>query len=357
MFKIFEFSQGWTKKAVFYFLYFVSYILLLGFIQADTFADSYLNEFISSPPKIVFVLIIVEILMDHLLFKRKIFLFTLFYIPLLIFFAFIQRLIDNYIIIEYILTHWKRMPLLYSPAFLYNVIKLQFTIAVPFSFKLFSYWLEEKNKVQAIESEKMQAELSFLRNQFHPHFMFNVLNSLYSKILNKSDEAADIVLKISSLLRFSVYDFNTKYISLEKEIAYLKDYIALQKIRFDKRLELSFVTEGQIAGKMINPFLIIPFVENSFKYCTDSDSGEGWITIYISVTDNILSLKIENSKSILVVNEQKSSDLDASGIGLENVKRRLQLLYNENHTLKIIDYGDSFFVSLKIKLDEFTGTN
>lgn len=336
-------------------LYWVLYVLFFTIMQPGmeyTYLTSFYIELISLPLKIVFVTIVLKVLMERFLFNNKIWLFVICYIPILFLFVVLQRLIDNYVNIDFFLAGWSKQPLLSYPSLLYNIIKFQFVATIPFSIKLFSYWAEEQKKAHAIREEKSQAELNFLRNQFHPHFIFNALNSLYSKILSKSEESADIVLKISSLLRFSIYDINAKAVSLDKEISYLKDYISLQRIRFDKQLDLSFTIEGDTENKIVEPFLIIPFVENSFKYCIGEQSATGWITISISILEDWLTLKIENSKDETTNHSNlHHPELNSNGVGLNNVKRRLQLLYPGNHSLKITSSEDSFFVFLKFKLD------
>ena len=289
--------------------------------------------------------------MPLLFFKKRKALFIFTYLFSILFFAFIQRLIDNYIVIAYNLTEWKSEPLLSAPVYLYNVIKLQFIVTIPLAIKLVYYLAEEKNRVQSILSEKLQTELFSLRNQFHPHFLFNVLNSLYSKILSKSDDSADIVLKISDFLRYSVYDVNTKNISLTKEIEYLKNYISLQQLRFDNRLELSFSTSGIMENQFIEPFLILPFIENSFKYSLDDVNSQAWITISITASEEWLVIKIENSLPPVFA-KNKDAENQYSGIGIANVKRRLELLYPNQHILTIKNEVDSFFVSLKIKIND-----
>ncbi len=346
---------GGFKKSRVYFFYWLSYILFFTFIQGGPqhqYLTAFLTELISLPLKILFVYLVLQLLMKRLLFERKLLPFVIIYLPLLLLFALLQRLADNYINLPYFL-YWEIQPLLEPGPYVHNILKFQFVAAIPFSSMLFSNWAKEKSKSYLVEGQKMQAELNFLRNQFHPHFIFNVLNSLYSKILNKSEDSADIVLKISSLIRFTLYDINTPSISVEKEISYLKDYIALQRMRFDKQLELSISITGNYDNKYIEPFLIIPFVENSFKYCIDEESGKGWITIYISIIDDWLNLKIENSITAESDNKEEedlSSQMNNHGIGLKNVERRLQLSYPENHTLKILKSEESFFVSLKIQL-------
>lgn len=349
------YSGTTSQKIKMYVCYWLGYILLFSLIQGLPTADFWRalsNECYSVLPKILFVLLIVEVAMPRLFFrKKKKWLFILTYLFSILFFAFIQRLIDNYIIIAYYLTEWKSEPLLSAPVYLYNVIKLQFVVTIPLAIKLVYYLAEEKNRVQSILSEKLQAELFSLRNQFHPHFLFNVLNSLYSKILSKSDDSADIVLKISDFLRYSVYEVNTKYIPLEKEIEYLKNYISLQQLRFDNRLELSFSTNGIMENQVIEPFLILPFIENSFKYCLDDANSQAWITISITTSEEWLVIKIENS---LPPDFIKNTEIENtySGVGISNVKRRLELLYPDRHILTIKNEEDSFFVSLKIKIND-----
>ena len=340
-----------SQKIKLYALYWLGYILLFSLIQGlpeGDFIVAWRNEWYSVLPKIFFVAIVVDLLMPKMLFRKRTLTFFTCYIILIFLFAFLQRLIDNYIILRYYLTFWKTESLFSAPVFLYNVSKLQFVVTIPVAFRLFYHLAEEKNKVQTILSEKLQAELSSLRNQFHRHFLFNVLNSLYSKILSKSDDSADIVLRISDLLRFSIYDVNNKSISLQNEIDYLKNYISLQQLRFDTQLQLSFSVYGNIENYSIEPFLVLPFIENSYKYCLD-ENNEGWITIAITVKDDWLVVKIENSlPENFIAKVQEGSN----GIGIGNVKRRLELLYPEKHILTIKNENSSFFVSLKLKMKD-----
>lgn len=344
-----------SQKLKMYAVYWLTYILLFSLIQGlptKDFTTALLNECLSVFPKLFFVILIVEWLMPQLLFRKKTVAFLIAYLLLILLFALIQRLIDNFVIIEYMMKHWKTEPLFSAPVYLYNVIKLQFVVTIPVSIKLFSHLAAEKNKVQAAVSEKLQAELSSLRNQFHPHFLFNVLNSLYFKILNKSDDSADIVLKISDLLRFSIYEFNRDNITLQEELAYLKNYIDLQQLRFDDRLDLSFSIFGSPDDYTIEPFLILPFVENSYKYCLGDEEANAWITISINVADDWLVVKIENSLPANYKQRAARDNDSNSGAGIANVKRRLELLYPDQHVLTIKNQESSFFVSLKIKMND-----
>lgn len=343
-----------------YVVYWVMYFVLFWLIES-AFNQDYYHVFLANsvglPLKIIFVTIVLELLMERFLFRDKLLLFILFFLPLLLLFAFLQRVVDNEVIIDYILKDWEKQPLVASPAYVYNLIKYSFVTAIPFTARLFAQWTAEQKRVQAIEAEKLQAELDFLRNQFHPHFIFNVLNSLYSKILSGSPDAAGIVLKVSSLLRFTTYDINTPTIPLEKEIGYLKDFIALQRTRFGNNLDISFSTDGPVENGTIEPFLIIPFIENSFKHCISGESSTGWITIHIAVAGDWLTVKVENSVAGTGTGDkQPAPGTDNNrGVGLLNVRKRLALLYPGTHTLKINEDADSFFVLLKIKLHSHAG--
>ncbi|MGV3540050.1 MAG: sensor histidine kinase [Rufibacter sp.] len=331
-------------------LYWSGYVLLFSFIQgfaANDIITSFYNEVISLPPKIAFVWLVTGPLMNHLVFQKKIGAFLGCYALLMVLFAFLLRLVDNYLILTYFLTHWDKQPLLSTPPLVYNLVKLQFVVTIPFCFRLFQFWTREEQHVQAVKAEKLQAEFHALQSQFHPHFMFNVLNSLYAKILAKTDDAADMLLRISSLLRFAVYEANGKTIQLDQELNYLRHYIALQELRFGNRLEVCFSVTGNTEGKEIEPFLLLPFIENAFKYCLNDEEEDGWITIYVFADGDQLSLQVENSLSATAREEALDS---RKGFGIAHVQKRLDLLYTGKYSLKITPDEKSFFVSLKLPL-------
>ncbi|RFS21049.1 GHKL domain-containing protein [Chitinophaga silvatica] len=339
------------KKGSVYAIYWGFYILLFGFVQAGPrhdYKNAFASELISLPMRALFVAIVLEIMVEKLLFRKKGWLFILLYFPLILLFAVIQRWLDNALILQYFLTHWQKEPLFSVSPFIYSVIKLQFVVTIPISVKLFYNWIQEQHRATEISEEKAQAELVILRNQFHPHFIFNVLNTLYAKTLVVSPESAEMVSRMSSLLRFSIYEINERSISLDKEIKYLEDYIALQKARFDAHQQISFYVEGEADDKLIEPFILMTFVENAFKHCMPAEDGESWITITISVQQEWLTARIENSAVPSYSGHSLYSD---GGVGLSNVRRRLNLIYGEDHTLKITQNDDCYFVYLKLKLE------
>ncbi|EAY27779.1 sensor histidine kinase [Microscilla marina] len=216
--------------------------------------------------------------------------------------------------------------------------------------KILKFWYKDKQAAKLLEKEKLEAELKFLKGQIHPHFLFNTLNNLYALTLKKDEHAPEIVLKLSDLMNYMLYDTNTQYIDIEKEINYIKNYIALEKIRYGNRVDISFNIAGQVAGNKIAPMLILPFVENSFKHGVSGEIDHAWITIDLLLQGNQMTLKVENSKSTEYI--KRSQREYASGIGLVNVKRRLDLLYTDQYELKVFDEEPStYLVVLKLTLE------
>ncbi len=214
--------------------------------------------------------------------------------------------------------------------------------------KLLKNWYLDREKNAALEKQKLTTELNYLKGQIHPHFFFNTLNNLYALTLQKSDDAPTTVLKLSQMMHYMLYDAETDLVPLNKEINNIQNYIELERIRYGNRLDLSFSVTGPIEGKEIAPLMLLPFVENAFKHGTSNEHRECWITIDLKVKGNMLLFKVENS----VNSSNKPNNLMGykSGIGLKNVKRRLELLYPEEHKLNITKEENAHWVDLKIEL-------
>lgn len=192
-----------------------------------------------------------------------------------------------------------------------------------------SAWFRDRNNSIYLEQEKLRAELTALKHQINPHFLFNVLNSLYGLAFRNDDEpTAEGIAKLSLLMRYMLYESDDAEVLLEKEIEYLENYISLQKLRLDNRTELKFEVKGQISGKSIAPMLLIPFVENAFKFGI-STANASFVHIFLELTES--NLRFETHNSIHEVNTPAEDGV--GGIGLENVKKRLELLYPETYTL------------------------
>jgi len=211
------------------------------------------------------------------------------------------------------------------------------------SLSLGKQWLLKQRDFLRAQQERITAELQLLKAQVHPHFLFNTLNNIYSFSLDRSPKTPELILKLSSLLSYMLYDCKAEEVQLEKEVEIMKNYIGLEKERYGNTLEISWTVDGDIRDKFISPLLMLPFLENAFKHGASEQIEKSWIGVDISVANNILKFKIANSKNEYI-------SLGNSGIGINNVKKRLEFLYPEKHELKINDEGDFFAVSLMVKL-------
>lgn len=211
------------------------------------------------------------------------------------------------------------------------------------SLSLGKQWLLKQRDFLRAQQEKITAELQLLKAQVHPHFLFNTLNNIYSFSLDGSPKTPGLILKLSSLLSYMLYDCKAEEVRLEKEVEIMKDYIDLEKERYGNTIEISWTVAGDIRGVFISPLLMLPFLENAFKHGASEQIEKPWMGVDISVTNNILKFKITNSKNEYISHSN-------NGIGINNVKKRLEFLYPEKHELKINDEGDFFAVSLTVNL-------
>lgn len=211
--------------------------------------------------------------------------------------------------------------------------------------KLIKVWYLKQQAYQQIDREKLQTELELLKSQVHPHFLFNTLNNLYSLTLNKSDRASAVVLKLSDLLRYMLYECNVPAVSLKKELDFLRNYIALEQLRYGDRLDMSVSISGDHEHKLIAPLLLIPFLENAFKHGTSEQLEQAWMHIELSVQGTTLKFKVINSRETMPHEENYTG-----GIGLQNVQKRLQLLYPNKHDLRIVAGEETFMVMLNVEL-------
>ncbi|MCB2222509.1 MAG: histidine kinase [Bacteroidetes bacterium] len=221
--------------------------------------------------------------------------------------------------------------------------------------KLSKNWYQNIKNTQKLGKEKLQtelklreAELKLLKAQNHPHFLFNTLNNLYGLTLEKSEKAPEVVLKLSAILDYMLYDCNEPRVPLAKEIRHIENYIALEKLRYDDTLDIDFDVRGEVQRQMIAPLLLLPFVENSFKHGTSSLLNNPWIKIRLAMNTNILNFHISNSK---VPDEGSSPSSYKEGIGLKNVTERIEKTYPDGYMLNIDDQPDRFSVNLELTLE------
>ncbi len=205
-----------------------------------------------------------------------------------------------------------------------------------------NWYLDQKQKMILIQANA-NAELEILKAQVHPHFLFNTLNNIYYFAVNKSFNAPVLLDKFAAIINYMMNDCEARYVSLEKELAMLKNYLELQRIRYGERLKLEIQIPNAFGDKLVTPLLLIPFVENSFKHGASRMLNGPFIFLDIEVIEGFLNFTLKNNKPL-----HKKNNGSTNGIGLSNVKKRLELLYPENHSLKIDQDINTFNVKLTI---------
>ncbi|MDN3583969.1 sensor histidine kinase [Mucilaginibacter flavus] len=238
---------------------------------------------------------------------------------------------------------------------LYELIKeepFRYTLAITtlaMSIKLAKNWIETQRKQRLLEKEKLETELKFLKYQFNPHFLFNSINSIFFLIHKNPDMASASLAKFSELLRHQLYESNDSVIPLNKEMAYLENFIGLEKLRQSPNLVTTFnIDEGCSSSLGVAPFILMTFVENAFKHVSKHKDGPNWIKMDILVDSMTLKMDIANSRA----DNDSRQAIHYGGIGLKNVQRRLDLLYPGQHQLSIHQTTEEFKVKLELQLAE-----
>jgi LytS/YehU family sensor histidine kinase len=229
------------------------------------------------------------------------------------------------------------------PPLRFSILLFLFTVFVRFLMMfLLSMGLMAYNRLKEAEEEKLKSELSYLKAQINPHFLFNTLNSIYALTVKKSDVAPESVTRLAAIMRYAITDAVNDFVPLEKEITYVSSYIDLEKLRLTQKVKLEYSVEGGLEGKQIAPLIFIPLIENAFKHGV-STSEQSEITINIKVDEKQLHLFIENTK----IRREKT---ESNGLGIENVRKRLNLLYPGRYRINIINDEKKFTVKLDLDL-------
>lgn len=227
--------------------------------------------------------------------------------------------------------------------FMPGMIPLILVSAISTGYGLLNYVIAQEKHQQEKQKERLQSELSFLRSQISPHFIFNILNSIVYLIRSKSSLAEPVTLKLSELMRYMLYESEHAQIPLEKEVSYLNNYIELQKIRFEEDVEIVLNKEGIATNQTIEPMLLIPFVENAFKHGVGLVHQPA-ILMDLKITPTTLNFTVKNK----IASQPAKAREGSSGIGLKNIQRRLELLYPKTHRLDIKKENDWFTVNLNL---------
>lgn len=336
------------RHVLFWLLYIIYLAIHEGWSDGDTFDFTIGHEFISDVP-VAILLAYANLygLMPALFYKHKYALYAVCFTLLLLLGGLADRFACWVIWIPWDKVHYpdayrtENKNLWIPVRIVRNAIENFTVVIITMVIKLMRNSYQHEKKLREIVQERFSAEMGLLKAQINPHFFFNTLNSLYALTLKGSEQASGVVLRLSDLMHYMLYDASANKVLLNDEIKHLENYIGIEQMRFADRLELSFQYSGSISGKMIAPLLLLPFIENAFKHGIGDNSG--WITINLKVTGNKLFLRVENSCVASV-------KTNAAGLGLKNVKRRLELIYPDAYELHIANNTDFFEVALKLDL-------
>ncbi len=283
-------------------------------------------------------LVISYFLLPHFFYKKRFWLFFASVLLLLSGVIFIEELVLEQIF--YPNSRGKSFP-----GFIHTLLEISPTILILVGFK-FAWDAQQKQKeLEHLNTMVAESQLQFLQSQVNPHFLFNNLNNLYSYALENSPKTPKIILELSDLLRYMLYDCKEKWVSLTKEIDYLTNFIRLQELQIEDRGTVNFSIQGQASDKLIAPLLLVVFVENCFKHSTSSMTENILININLQITGDQLRFSCANAYS-----ENGNTQSLSKGIGLENVQTRLNLLYREAHKLTIKTDNNTYLVDLRLDL-------
>lgn len=319
---------------------------------------AFLEKIISSvaelPVKISATYFTLYFLIDRYLILKKYRSFLLLLILSMVVFGIALRAVSYFVLYPLHYPEGLAAGFLFLPKILIAIFVMYSVVAIVASFHLIRHYYKHQETTQRLqqtaqqlEREKLGAELKLLKSQINPHFLFNTLNNLYALTINQSNKAPLMVHRLSELMSYMLYDSNQSEVLLEKEIQYIKNYIDLEKIRYGHRLEVKFNIYGEADGIMIAPLLLLPLVENSFKHGARNQLNGGWIHIDLEIQKTRITFKVENSKP-----DFEDGQNAPGGIGLSNVRRRLDHLYKENHSLQLFDESDTHMAVLKLHVNE-----
>ena len=345
-----------NNRIFYHFLFWMAYVLFFT-LTWGSYDGNYWEEFLQLvfllPWKMIPTYITLYYLMPKYLYPKKMGP----YIVITIVLAISMAMIDRYMNWRYLYRwfhfeegHWKD-PLWYFPKILNSVLRVYTPVFVAMAIKLQRFYYQKDQINKALEKEKVETELKFLKAQIHPHFLFNTLNSIYSLSLEQSSKTPDAVLGLSKFLDYMLYECNDRLITVEKEWEQLMNLVALERLRYGDQLSITTNLEDDNKESHIPPLILLPFVENAFKHGADNLISDSWISIDLKLENQQLQFMVENSKASSEPTEGLDSD---KNIGLKNVRRRLDLFFPEKHQLKILEEEDSFLVKLEIDLSDIS---
>jgi len=335
-----KFIQSFYSQVVIHIITWLFFIFAPFLFFFDNFDKHHMYEMIGRYfLYILYFYINAFVIIPKLLKSQRIYLFLL-TVVLAYFIIIFGTILNEYI---FDLRSFRREGFVFHVAFR-GFLSTLFVFGLSTSYKITNEWFNSERERKDAENQKLQAELNFLKAQINPHFLFNTLNNIYSLAFKKSDDTPTAIVKLAQLMRYMLYDSDAEKVVLEKEIDYINNYIDLQRLRLPANQTILFDVLGNVNGKYIEPLLLLPLVENIFKHGVFNDENFP-ILIKIEIDEKSLLFFAKN-----IFNPGNETVSENSGIGLSNLKRRLELLYSNQYILSIKKELNEFSVELKINL-------
>lgn len=230
--------------------------------------------------------------------------------------------------------------------FILNILLAIRFLFISYLFVFLKGWFDQQQKINQYKVDKLATELNYLRAQINPHFLFNTLNNLYGLALRKSDKAPEVILKLSDIMDYMIYESTDAKVPLEKDVRNLVNYLDIERIRQGNNAKIDFTITGQTGNKRIIPLLLLPILENAFKHGVNKMPKDAFLDASLAILNDHIEFKVINSK-------QRNNDVESDdhGIGLSNLRKRLELFYENKHDIKIVNDPKTFSVELKIILE------
>lgn len=336
------------KTLLWHTVFWIVYMAIFTFVEGgyqNNFDEAFALEASYLPSRLVLVYFNYFFLLPRFLLKRKIEKYIGYTLITILVATTIQRVLGYYIINPSIFPDWEQGPFFEA----FRIAQASMIITSPMIFLIgmtvVIRWAGSEKRLQQMAREKVETELKYLRNQVNPHFFFNTLNNLYGLAQEKSDKTPEVVLKLSELMSYMLYETNKPLIQLGREIDYIRNYISLEEQRYEDRFNCNLSIKGKVNEVKVPPMLVLPFIENAFKHGINKESTGAWMNIDLKVEEDKLYFNVENSLAVQEVDQTKNG-----GLGIKNVERRLELLYPNGHTLEYGAEADRYRIALVIEL-------
>lgn len=310
---------------------------------ANEFRTALYLELALLPGRLMAVYINYFVLLPKLLVHRQLTRYILLTCVVIFLGAVVHRLIMFGFAYEIIFPGWSPRQFWDAPKILRDAMLITSPMIFIIGMTIVTRWITSERRADKLRGEKLEAELGYLRSQINPHFFFNTLNSLYGLALKKSERTPELIMKLSELMSYILYDTDKTEIPVETEIEQIRRYVSLENVRFEGRFKVDLDANEVSSGVQIPPLILLPFVENGFKHGIHQSTDQGWMSIKINCSDTLLNYEVRNSLG-------KSENKERGGLGIENLVRRLDLLFPEKYHLECKKVEDQFISTLTLEL-------